>query len=130
MPVQPEQNNKSQKPILIVEDDFDLQEMMRLLLSGEGYRVTMARDGREALERVAEEMPGLILLDMKMVGMSGWEFAQKFHDLHDRAAPIVVITAADDAKKRAQEIGADDYLWKPFEIRDVIAIVEKHINKK
>ena len=82
--------------------------------------------GQEALERVAQEMPAVILLDMKMPGMDGWEFAREFRDRYDHLAPIVVLTAAEDARKRVEEIGAEGYLSKPFEIDDLIRAIERH----
>ncbi len=62
--------------VLVVEDDSDLVALMELVLSDAGYRVRTAPEGGAALARVAEEMPGLILLDMRMPGMNGWEFAR------------------------------------------------------
>ncbi len=115
------------KAVLVVEDDIDLLGMVRLVLEGAGYRVLAAGEGGEALQEIAREMPGLILLDMKMPGMDGWEFARIFRARHDRQAPIVVLTAADDARKRAEEIGAEDYLGKPFEIDDLLAKVAKYM---
>ena len=114
------------KAVLVVEDSPDLREMMHVLLDDEGYRVLVARDGQEALDKVAEEMPGLILLDMKMPGMNGWEFAREFQARYGHAAPIVVVTAAKDARQRAEEIDAQGYLSKPFELDDLIRVVEQH----
>ena len=116
----------AKKPVLLVEDDLDLLGMVQLLLSGEGYEVITATNGREALDQVAQAMPGLILLDMKMPIMNGWEFAREFRARYDRQAPIVVLTAAEDARKRAEEIGAEDYLGKPFEIDDLLRIVTRY----
>lgn len=116
------------KAVLIVEDDNDLLDAMELLLSGSGYRVMTAHEGREALERVAREMPGVILLDMRMPGMNGWDFAREYRRLYGRsAAPIVMVTAAEDVEKRAEEIEADDYLGKPFDIADVLKTVQKYM---
>lgn len=112
--------------VLVVEDDADLVSLMELVLSDAGYRVRTAPEGRAALARVAEEMPGLILLDMRMPGMNGWEFAREFRARHGRACPIVVVTAAEDARARAAEAGADGWLAKPFEIDDVLRIVAGH----
>lgn len=112
--------------VLVVEDDADLLGMVQLVLESAGYRVTTAAEGGEALQKVAQEMPGLILLDMKMPGMDGWEFARQFRARYDRQAPIVVLTAAENAGQRAEEIGAEGYLGKPFEIDDLIATVEEH----
>jgi len=113
--------------VLVVDDDVDLLEMLELLLEGAGYRVVTAGEGREALQKVAQEMPGMILLDMKMPGMNGWQFAHEFRAKYDHCAPIVVLTAAEDARRRAEEIGAEGYLGKPFDIDDVIRIVGRHV---
>ncbi len=109
------------RSILVVEDDPDLLALMEMILDGEGYRVRTAREGGEALVRVAEEMPGLVFLDMRMPGMNGWEFAREFRSRHGAPCPIVVVTAAEDARRRAEEIAAQGWLAKPFEISDVLA---------
>jgi CheY-like chemotaxis protein len=111
--------------VLVVEDDGDLASLIELIVAEAGYGVRTASDGRAALERVAERMPALILLDMRMPIMNGWEFARAFRARHGRAAPVVVVTAAEDARTRAEEIGADGWLEKPFEIDDVLRIVER-----
>jgi CheY-like chemotaxis protein len=72
-------------------------------------------------------MPGVILLDMRMPGMNGWDFAREFRARHGRACPIVVVTAAENARARAEEIGAEGWLSKPFELEDVLATVERHL---
>jgi CheY-like chemotaxis protein len=114
------------KTVLVVDDDIDLAKMVELLLTTAGYEVILAEDGQSALDQLAKQWPSLILLDMKMPGMDGWEFAREFHSKYDRSLPIIVFTAAEDAKKRAQEIGANDYLGKPFEIDDLITMVERY----
>lgn len=118
--------SRPHRPVLIVEDDTDLLAMMEMVLLGEGYHVSTAMNGREALDRIDEEMPGLILLDMKMPVMDGWQFADEFRIRHDHAVPIVVVTAARDAKVWAQEVGAEGFLAKPFDIDDLIRAVDKH----
>jgi DNA-binding response OmpR family regulator len=115
--------------VLVVEDDPDLLALMDMILADAGYRVRTAPEGRAALARVAEEMPALILLDMRMPGMNGWEFARAFRERHDRAAPIVVVTAAEDARARAEEIAADGWLEKPFDLEDVVAAAERHAGR-
>jgi len=99
---------------------------MEIILSDVGYRVRTAAEGGAALDRVAEEMPALVLLDMRMPGMNGWDFAREFRRRHGRSAPLVVVTAAEDARARAEEIGADGWLAKPFDLDDVIAAVARH----
>ena len=118
------------KTVLVVEDDVDLLGMVEMLLDGAGYRVMTAREGQEALDQIGQRMPDEILLDMKMPGMDGWEFAREFRARYDRRAPIIVLTAAEDARRRAEEIGAEDYLAKPFEIDALLAVVERHIGQQ
>ena len=84
--------------ILVVEDDEDVRELIVSTLEDQAYAVDVASDGRQALERVAETCPELILLDMKMPGMNGWEFARRFHEQFGKVAPIVVVTASADAQ--------------------------------
>ena len=109
--------------VLVVDDDEDILELVRFVLEGAGYAVVTARDGKQALEAVAAAMPALVLLDMKMPVMDGKQFATEFRRLYGDAAPIVVITAADDARKQALEIGADGWIAKPFELPDLVRAV-------
>lgn len=112
------------KWVLVVDDDPDLRELMKLLLEGAGYGVETASDGKEALERVSLRRPSVVLLDMKMPGMNGWQFAEELRRVYDRRVPIVVVTAAENARKTAGEIGAEGFLGKPFELDDVLSLVE------
>jgi DNA-binding response OmpR family regulator len=111
----------------VVEDDSDLLAVMEMLLADAGYRVATAGDGAQALDRVAAEMPGLVLLDMRMPQMNGWEFAAEFRARHGRACPIVVVTAAENTRLRAQEIEADGWLAKPFDLEELVRVVERHL---
>lgn len=115
--------------ILVVEDDPDLLALEEMILADAGYRVRTASEGRAALARVAEEMPALVLLDMRMPGMNGWDFAKEFRVRYGRAAPIVVVTAAENARARAEEIGAEGWLAKPFELEDVLRAAELHAGR-
>ena len=114
--------------ILLIEDDDDLREVEMGILERAGFRVVSAREGGEALELVAREMPKVIFLDMRMPGMDGWAFAREFRARHDHSATIVVITAAASAEKRAEEISADGALGKPFEARDFIKVAQTHLS--
>ena len=113
------------KAVLVVEDDPDMRQLVEEILTDEGYRVQTAGDGQAALEEVARELPAMILLDMRMPRMNGWEFARAFRERYGRRAPIVVLTAAADAGQRAAEIEADGYLGKPFELNDLVRTVGK-----
>ena len=112
------------RKVLVVDDDDDVRESVADLLRVRGHQVTLARDGQEALERIASELPEVILLDMRMPIMNGWEFARRFHEQHDHLARIVVLTAATDAQERAEEIGAEGWLGKPFESRELYAAID------
>jgi DNA-binding response OmpR family regulator len=114
--------------VLVVEDDQDLSSLLEMVLADAGHRVRTAPDGRAALAAVAAEMPGVILLDMRMPVMNGWEFAREFRARYGRACPIVVVTAAENARLRAEEIGAEDWLAKPFDLDDVLYTVERQLS--
>ena len=115
------------RSVLVVEDDPDLLALLEMILEDAGHRVRTAPEGFAALARVDEEMPGVILLDMRMPGMNGWEFAREFRARYGHACPIVVVTAAENARARAEEIGAEGWLAKPFELEDVLSTVERHL---
>jgi CheY-like chemotaxis protein len=115
------------RSVLVVEDDPDLLALLEMILADAGHAVRTAPEGAAALARVAEEMPGVILLDMRMPGMNGWDFAREFRARHGRACPIVVVTAAENARARAEEIGAEGWLSKPFELQDVLETVERQL---
>lgn len=119
------QNNP--KTILVVDDDQDLLTLVSMILEAEGYTVNSATDGREGLRAVEKTMPDLILLDMKMPVMNGWEFAKEFHARFSTGTPVVVLTAAADAKKYAREIGAVGYIGKPFDLDSLLRTVDKYI---
>jgi CheY-like chemotaxis protein len=119
---------RAAKPlVLIVDDDLELPVVMAEALSNRGYRVVTARNGQEGLERVADEQPQLIFLDMRMPVMDGWTFAKILRDRYGRRIPIVVTTAAEDSMLRADEIGAVGDLGKPFALEDLYAIVDDAI---
>lgn len=118
------------KTVLVVDDDQDILSIVSLILEEEGFKVETAADGREGLEAVEQGMPDLILLDMKMPIMNCWEFAREFHARYDNKVPIVVLTAAEDAKKRAEEIGAVGWIGKPFDLDHVVRVVERNVEKR
>lgn len=108
--------------VLVVEDDPDLAALEAEVLKLRGHEVDVACNGREALEAVERARPDLILLDMKMPVMNGREFADEYRRREPSTAPIVVVTAADDAQRRAAEVGASGWIAKPF---DPDALVDK-----
>jgi CheY-like chemotaxis protein len=113
--------------LLVVEDDESIRNMIEMVLDSEGYAVRTARNGAEALALLGQERPDLIFLDMKMPGMDGWEFARRYAAVPAPKPPVIVLTAAQDASRRAAEIGAQGYLAKPFSIDQLLQIVDDHL---
>ena len=111
--------------ILVVEDDPDMADVVLMVLKEQGYEVTNVQNGREALDAVARQMPGLILLDMMMPVMDGWQFAHEFHRRYGTMVPIVVVTAGEQPEKRAREVGASAWLPKPFELRVLLHTIAR-----
>jgi DNA-binding response OmpR family regulator len=113
--------------ILVVEDDEDLAMLVAGVIADEGHDVRVAMNGREALDLVAQHMPDLILLDLRMPIMNGKDFVAHFDREYGRAARIVAMTAADNAAVRAREVGADAWLAKPFLMQEVVQLVDAHV---
>lgn len=111
------------KTVLVVDDERDLLEMVCFVLRQEGYIVAKATDGLDALNSVERMMPDLILLDMKMPRVDGWQFASELRKKHGPRVPIVVVTASEDARVSAEEIGAQGWLGKPFDLDQLIDTV-------
>lgn len=105
------------KIIMIVDDEEEIVSSIKLFLETEGYEVLTAKNGLEALELLRiSKRPNLILLDMKMPVMDGWEFAREQLNLFTNPSPVVAITAASSAEQRAKDINACGWLSKPFSL--------------
>lgn len=116
-------------PILIVEDDPDVRASLVEVLEDEGYRVETAGDGAEALNYLRganADLPRLILLDMMMPRMDGFQFrAEQSSDMVLSRIPVAVVTADDQAGRKASALGVNGYLRKPVQLLDLLALVEK-----
>ncbi|HEX8995645.1 MAG TPA: response regulator [Ktedonobacterales bacterium] len=115
-------------PILLVDDDSAILSAMELLLTDEGYSVMLASNGAEALTQIEALAPCLILLDMRMPVMDGWEFAARYRKSSGPHAPIIVMTAAHDARLRADAIEANDFIAKPFDINQLLMLVSRYVD--
>ena len=115
--------------ILLVEDEPSLVETVRYALEREGFGVTVARDGREALERFAAEPPDLVILDLMLPAVSGLDVCRRIRETS--MVPIVIVTAKDaEADKVAGlELGADDYVTKPFSVRELVSRVRANLRR-
>ncbi len=111
------------KTILVVDDEERLTSLLQAYLQQEGYRVVTAANGRQALDAVRREPPDLIVLDVMMPEMDGIEFLRVLRTQH--STPVVLLTArvGDEDKIVGLELGADDYLTKPFRPRELLARV-------
>ena len=109
------------RKILAVEDDRNISDLIRMYLEKEGFEVTTAFDGGTAVERFREIGPDLVLLDIMLPVMDGWSVCAKIRETS--RAPIIMLTAKSEVLDRVTglEMGADDYLVKPFEMKELIA---------
>jgi PleD family two-component response regulator len=110
------------KRILVVEDDFDISNMLRIYFSGQGYEVEVAPKGEEALTSVNKKLPNLIVLDINLPDMSGYDVCRTLRTTKRTShVPIIFLTQKDERSDKiiGLELGADDYITKPFDIEEL-----------
>jgi two-component system KDP operon response regulator KdpE len=115
--------------ILVVDDEPQIRRVMRTTLTGEGYIVSDARSGEEALERLREDRPDLILLDMNMPGMGGLEACRIIRSSSDAAIIILTVRNTEQDKVDALDAGADDFVNKPFNSRELLARIRAALRR-
>ena len=110
--------------ILIVDDDKNISELLRLYLTKEGYQTVLAHDGEAAMAVFAQQNPALVLLDVMMPKMDGWEVCRRIRAQGE--TPVIMLTAKGETfdKVLGLELGADDYVVKPFDAKEVIARIK------
>jgi two-component system response regulator RegX3 len=115
--------------ILVVEDEESLADTVRYNLEREGYTVTVAPDGRRAMERFRIDAPNLIVLDLMLPELSGLDVCRMIRQESD--VPIIMVTAKDSEadKVTGLELGADDYVTKPFSVRELVSRVRAHLRR-
>jgi two-component system alkaline phosphatase synthesis response regulator PhoP len=113
----------AQETILVVDDEKNIVELAKLYLEKEGYRVEDAYDGAEALVKIKSSQPALVILDLMLPEIDGWEVCRRVRGESD--VPIIMLTARNDDVDKivGLEMGADDYLTKPFNPRELLARV-------
>jgi len=116
--------------ILVADDEPNIVKLLRMYLREEGYEVVAARDGREALERFRAEKPDLVILDLMMPELGGFEVTTEIRK--DSDVPVIMLTArTDDVDKIVGlEMGADDYVTKPFNPRELVARVKANLRRR
>lgn len=113
----------SEHTILVVEDEPSVGEVVSLYLRRAGFAVSVVRDGRKALDALAESLPDLVVLDVMLPGVDGWEITRRLRERSD--VPIIMLTARREEIDRIAglELGADDYVVKPFSPQELVSRV-------
>jgi two-component system response regulator RegX3 len=120
----------SQARILIVEDEASLADTVRYNLEREGYAVVVASDGRRALDRFRMDDPSLVILDLMLPELSGLDVCRQIRQISN--VPIIIVTAKDAEADKVSglELGADDYVTKPFSVRELVSRVRAHLRRE
>jgi CheY-like chemotaxis protein len=123
-------NLQGSNVVLVVDDDPDILEALSEILEAEGFEIRRARNGKEALDRLEPDPPQLILLDLMMPVMDGWEFAQRMRQRPSVAGiPLIVLSADRNVGSKATDIGAVGHLAKPFELNDLLEMVRRSLGQ-
>ncbi len=120
----------TEKTVLVVEDEANIVDILTFNLEREGYRVLSAYDGQAGLETAQKEKPDLILLDLMLPKLNGFQVCRTLRDAGD-TVPILMLTAREEEsdKVKGLELGADDYITKPFSVRELMARVKSNIRR-
>ena len=114
----------SAEKILVVDDDLNICELLRLYLTKEGYNVVIANDGTSAVTVFQEESPAIVLLDIMLPKLDGWQVCREIRKFSE--TPIIMLTAKGEVFDRVLglELGADDYVVKPFDTKEIVARIK------
>ena len=118
-----------ERTILVIEDEQNINDILTFSLGKEGYKTLSALDGLKGLEMARTENPDLILLDVMLPGLDGWEVCKKVRE--QSQVPIIMLTAREDEvdKVLGLELGADDYITKPYSMRELAARVKANLRR-
>jgi DNA-binding response OmpR family regulator len=119
------------KTILIVEDDLELSDGLRVVLERQGYHVLQARDGQQGKQQIYQHRPDLVILDMMMPRMGGYPVLEHFRDKTD-APPIIMMTANEGSRHKAyaEWLGVVDYIRKPFAMERMLEAVQRGLSQR
>jgi len=119
------------KKILLIDDEINLQQLVKVVLTSKGYSVTTANNGQDGLEKLEAANPDLIILDMNMPVMGGVEFYQRICDAWSQPKyPILILTARANMEEFFKGMDVDGFMAKPFEIDDLLAEVQRILAKR
>lgn len=116
------------RSILFVDDDKEIQDVVSELLTEEGYRVDSAGNGQQALESLHNGSLGLVLLDLNVPLLDGAEFIAEYRRKNGADAPVIIVSGDPEVTLRYAELGATACLRKPFEINDMMSLVERYFD--
>ncbi len=121
------------KRLLVIDDEVDIGETVKIRLEVNGYSVNLAYDGLDGIDKAVKTMPDLILLDILMPQVDGFEVCRRLRKIPEtQNIPIIMLTAikSPESLQKAKEAGAQDYLAKPFESGELVEIVRFYLGKK
>jgi len=123
----PQSKNSDSKRILLVDDDAEILESLRLALEANGYEILIARDGNQGLALIERESPDLVILDMMMPKRSGFLVLERLKRMGEKKLRIIMITANEGSRHKAyaEMLGVDDYVRKPFPMDRLIQSVDR-----
>ncbi len=129
MTAEEKQHKSPNKRILLVDDDTEIIESLKLALTAKGYEIIVARDGNQGLAMAEREMPSLVILDMMMPKRSGFLVLERLRRTQKDPMRVIMITANEGSRHKAyaEMLGVDDYLRKPFSMDRLIESVERLI---
>ncbi|HEX7634985.1 MAG TPA: response regulator, partial [Noviherbaspirillum sp.] len=130
---EPVQGLRTQPIVMVVDDSLTVRRVTQRLLSREGYRVVLAKDGVDALEQLQEVTPDVMLVDIEMPRMNGFDLTRNVRDdERTRRIPIIMITSRTAAKHRnyALELGVNEYLGKPYQEDQLLQLIAGYVNKE
>jgi CheY-like chemotaxis protein len=116
---------------MIVDDTDDIREFVRLQLINLGYRVMEAANGEEAIELIQQEVPKLILMDLNMPGLDGFEVTRLIRQSMEHARVVIIAFTAlsgEETRQRALAAGCNDYVQKPVETRQLSSLIDRHLS--
>lgn len=115
------------RTVLVVDDDPGVLEVLELALEAEGYQVLMARNGREGLEQARTVHPHLMVVDLMMPIMDGWQFVRECRRSNSLGAtPVIILSAAHNIEQAVKDLGVQAVLAKPFDLDSLLALVASH----
>jgi len=124
------------KKILVADDELDIRNLVKIILEENGFQVSLAANGAEALQKAENELPDLIILDVVMPARTGWEVCKTLKSQEKtKHIPVIIcsvlsmVLGDDVSRKHAEEYGCDGYLAKPFTPDGLLAEVKKHLDR-